>query len=152
MNLYYLIFLRTDIGRPYDKIFWIDMMKFGSSNKRILKNVCKFCDMTWRSRQCSKGDLDSCDSIEAKTKIMHAGKVLHDNHLLLEVGQTDFVGREVRYHHTSCKEYLNEAKHHEHTHLSYPLIINSGTYMLKPFIYYVSMLQSLSYKMAEQND
>ena len=68
--------------------------------------------MKRRCRQGSKEEVGSCESFEAETKIKDAAKVLHDDRLLLEVGDIDFVAKEVKYHHTCRKAYLNEAKCH----------------------------------------
>ena len=54
--------------------------------------------------------LGSCESKEAEESIKQAAHLTEDHSMIAKVGNIDFVAKEVKYHHSCRKAYLNAAK------------------------------------------
>lgn len=86
------------------------------SSTGVLQPVCIFCNRSRKKRQENHEELGSCETPDAQDKIKYAATVLKDEVLLLKIGNVDFIAKEVKYHHSCRKHYLNEAERQEKSH------------------------------------
>ena len=85
-------------------------------NNGVLQPACIFCNWSRKKCQGKHEGLGSCETSDAQEKIRYAAIVLKDEVLLLKIGNVDFIAKEVKYHHSCRKDYLNEAERQEKTH------------------------------------
>ena len=81
-----------------------------STRTGVLSKVCIFCNQVTKKRHNIKEALGNCESFNAQERIKHAAQVMKDNALLAKIGDIDFVAKEVKYHHSCRKSYLNSAQ------------------------------------------
>ncbi|KAH3834053.1 hypothetical protein DPMN_107371 [Dreissena polymorpha] len=73
-------------------------------------HTCIFCGRAQIQRRGQLPELlGCCDNHEAEENIKQAAQVLHDQEMMAKVGSVDFIARQVRYHHSCRKQYINKS-------------------------------------------
>ena len=80
-----------------------------STSSGILPKKCIFCNLSRKKVKGKEEKLGNCETREAEKCIKDAATNLEDSKLLAEIGDVDFVAKEVKYHHSCRKLYLNKA-------------------------------------------
>ena len=91
------VLLRSQIDHPI------------ASSSGIFERTCLFCGNVVKRVGKRREQLGLCESREAEININQAASVLNDNEMTTKIGSIDFVAKEVRYHHTCRKAYINRA-------------------------------------------
>ena len=81
-----------------------------TSHSGIFPAKCLFCSHEKRYRGGNTELLGSCETESAETSIKNAAKTLHDERILVQTAGIDLKFKEVKYHHSCKRDYLNRAK------------------------------------------
>ena len=77
----------------------------------IFKQVCIFCKQKTKSKgKTGVERLGSSAAPDAEERIKEAANILEDHEMITKIGDIDFVAKEVKYHHSCRKTYLNRAE------------------------------------------
>ena len=78
----------------------------------ISKMPCIFFSKVHKSYRGTEEKLGSCETKEAEESIRSAALRINDSHLMraLDFDVGDFVAKEIKYHHSCRREYLNKAR------------------------------------------
>lgn len=87
--------LRSSIAHISDK----------SSSSGVFRSECLFCGLVSKGKK--REQLGNCESLEAAEKIKEAAEILNDKEMITKISNVDFVAKEVKYHHSCRKNYLN---------------------------------------------
>ena len=106
-------FRRIEPTRPEsehrENVLRSDATQGTASSSGIFPNKCIFCNRV-RLRVKNKDEkLGICETREAEMSIKAAATRLNDSLLLSKITNTDFVAKEVRYHHSCRRNYLHKA-------------------------------------------
>ena len=77
------------------------------SSSGVFEPTCAICNKESKGR--AKEKLGTCQAFTAETNIKKSAETLNDSTMIAKVGQVDFVAKEVKYHHTCRRKYLNDA-------------------------------------------
>ena len=102
-------------------------LKLESSSTGCLEPICIFCKKDRKKVKGKWENLGSNESINAEINVRNTAIALNDQPLLLQIGNyqhgegPDFVAKEVKYHHSCRKNYINSTrtnKKNEDNHMS----------------------------------
>ena len=86
-------------------------IKLQTSSSGVFPSVCLFCGMATRSLgQHKKEQLGNCEELGAGKKIQDAATTLKDEVMMAKIAEIDMIAKEIKYHHTCRRTYLNKAK------------------------------------------
>ena len=79
-----------------------------TSSSGIFPRDCLFCRKVWKSQGKSraKEKLGNCESFEASDAILAAARALDDSSMLSRISGIDLIAKEVRYHHSCRRSYI----------------------------------------------
>lgn len=81
-----------------------------TSSSGIFRPVCLFCHKVTKSQgRLKKEQLGNCETAQAGTSIRDAAATLGDHDMLAQIAGVDFIAKEIKYHHSCRKAYLNKA-------------------------------------------
>ena len=83
-----------------------------TSSSGIFPRACLFCNKVWKSlgrnRQTEK--LGNCESFAATDAIIKAAQTMNDFPMLSKISGIDLIAKEVKYHHSCRRMYLQRAQ------------------------------------------
>lgn len=80
-----------------------------ASTSGVFEKKCIFCEKRKRIKGREEA-LGNCETLEAERLIKVAATALQDDPMLVKIKDIDFVAKEVRYHHSCRRQYLDRAK------------------------------------------
>ena len=82
-----------------------------TSSSGVFQKECIFCNSITKSLGKGRREsLGSCETENAEQSIRNAVEILHDELILAKIAGIDMKAKEVKYHHSCRKAYLNKAK------------------------------------------
>ena len=94
-----------------DKLLRSDVESTVAGASGLFKEVCIFCKQKTKSKGSTGVErLGSSEALDAEERIKEAACILEDHGMMTEIGDVDFVAKEVKYHHSCRKIYLNKAE------------------------------------------
>ncbi|MCG7875152.1 MAG: hypothetical protein N0C90_02335 [Candidatus Thiodiazotropha endolucinida] len=100
---------RRDSG---DKLLRSDIEKQTAGPSGIFEAKCIFCNCIrkYKGPHQKMEQLGSSEAPDAESTIKDAARILDDQEMITKIGSVDFVAKEVKYHHTCRKNYVNRAE------------------------------------------
>jgi len=87
-----------------------DVEAQGTTSSGVLNPVCIFCKKERSTVKSKIEPLGSCLTKDAEKSIKDAATILQDSVMLAKFGDINFHAKEVKYHHTCHKNYINKSK------------------------------------------
>ena len=81
-----------------------------ATSSGVFTSTCIFCGNSRRTMNRKIENIGRCKTREAEHSVKEAATILQDTDLLAKIGEVDFIAKEVKYHHTCRKQYLNRAQ------------------------------------------
>ena len=82
----------------------------GTSTSGVFKMRCIFCNKAQKKNKGQKENLGCCETLVAEQNIKDAALLLDDQPMLTKISSGNFVAKEVKYHHSCRKAYINFAE------------------------------------------
>ena len=80
-----------------------------TTSSGVFQSTCIFCNLERKRSKHRNIILGNCGTKDAEQAIKNAATKIQDTCLLAKICHVDFVAKEVKYHHTCRKQYINKA-------------------------------------------